>query len=257
MTNKQKYKSKEYEKFCTELVVDAPHPSSKVETIDKKLESLELTFTDTPQSTALTEFSLENFYDWFRGFRDAEGSFNIYCTRNKFYSFSFQIKLHIDDINVLYYIQKTLGIGKVYKSKSSPSCKFIVYKQSEVRKIVTIFSNCTLNSSKSLNFIGWVEAFNLYTENQKSDHAQLEKELIFSRIESIKAEMNTNRTDWKRIKDINITPYWLQGFVEGDGSFCVGKDNYLLIFSIAQTLHDLPLMEAIKNYLNSQFKWSF
>jgi hypothetical protein len=64
--------------------------------------------------------------------------------------------------------------------------------------------------------------------------------------------MNTNRTVWNCNKDINITPYWLLGFVEGDGSFSISKENnFLLIFTIAQTMNDLPLMEAIKNYLNS------
>ena len=41
---------------------------------------------------------------------------------------------------------------------------------------------------------------------------------------------------------------YLRGWVL---SFCVGKLNFLRIFSITQTLKDLPLMEAIKNYLNS------
>nr|ATI20192.1 LAGLIDADG endonuclease [Juglanconis oblonga]ATI20355.1 hypothetical protein [Juglanconis oblonga] len=88
------------------LTTDASHPSNKVKNLDK------------------------NFCDWFRGFTDAEGSFNISQIKEKFYSFSFQLKLDIDDINALNYIQNTMGIGKVYKSKSSPTCKFIVSKQS-------------------------------------------------------------------------------------------------------------------------------
>lgn len=192
------------------------------------------------------KISLANFYDWFRGFTDAEGSFNISTVKNKFYSFSFEIKLHIDDIKVLNFIQNTLGIGKVYKYKSSPTCKFMVYKQSEVKKIIVIFSIYSLNSSKSLNYLNWAEAFNIYIEDKASS-----TELKFKRIEALKAGMNTNRTVWNRTRDINITPYWLLGFVEGDGSFSVNKENFLLNFSIAQTIKDLPLMEAIKNYLNS------
>nr|YP_009262128.1 LAGLIDADG endonuclease [Chrysoporthe deuterocubensis]AMX22203.1 LAGLIDADG endonuclease [Chrysoporthe deuterocubensis] len=188
-----------------------------------------------------------NFYDWFRGFTDAEGSFNISTVRNKFYSFSFEINLHIDDIKVLNFIKNTLGFGKVYKLNTSPRCKFSVSKQSEVKKIIEIFSIYSLNSSKYLNFLVWVEAFNLYTDDKESS-----AEYIFNHIKVLKEEMNTNRTVWNRNKDINITPYWLLGFVEGDGSFSVSKENnFLLIFTIAQTMKDLPLKEAIKNYLNS------
>jgi len=83
-------------------------------------------------------FSKENFYPWFSGFTDAEGSFFISKVRNKIYSFSFEIKLHIDDVNVLNFLQNTLGIGKVYLSKSSSAFKFVVSKQSEVKKIIEI-----------------------------------------------------------------------------------------------------------------------
>jgi len=224
----------------------------------------------------------KNFFcDWFRGFTDAEGSFNITRKRDKFYSFSFEIKLHIDDISVLNYIQVSLqGIGKVYKSLSSPTCKFIISKQDDVKKIIEIFSNNSLNSSKNLNFLAWAEAFNLYTGGKgkestdplhpsslmeigqaKSQSLALRgisvknnsKELIFKRIEALKAGMNTKRTVWNcnNTADINITPNWLLGYVEGDGSFFVAKEkNFTLFFSIAQKTVDLPLMEAIKNYLN-------
>lgn len=96
------------------------------------------------------EFTLENFYDWFRGFTDAEGCFSITHLRDKFWRFSFEIKLHIDDANMLYFIQNTLGIGKVYISGTT--CRFMVSKQSEVQKIIEIFTKYPLNSSKRLNF---------------------------------------------------------------------------------------------------------
>jgi LAGLIDADG endonuclease len=115
--------------------------------------------------------------------------------RNKFYSFSFEIKLHIDDIKVLNFIQNTLGIGKVYKYKSSPTCKFMVYKQSEIKKIIEIFSIYSLNSGKSLNYLNWAEAFNIYIEGKASS-----TEFKFKRIEALKAGMNTNRTVWNRTK---------------------------------------------------------
>ena len=152
------------------------------------------------------EYSLDNFYDWW--FVDAEGSFIISKVRNKFYSFSFEIKLHIDDLSVLIFIQNKLQMGNVYSYKSSPSCKFRISKQSEVRKIIDILLKYSLNSSKRWNFHSWVEAFNLYTEK-----AEARSELIFKQIEAIKAILNTNRTDWK--PTITSLPTKLRGEFSG------------------------------------------
>lgn len=64
--------------------------------------------------------------------------------RNKFYSFSFEIKLHIDNVKVLNFTQNTLGIGKVYKYKSLSICKFMVYKQSEENNRYFFFIICLI-----------------------------------------------------------------------------------------------------------------
>lgn len=157
------------------------------------------------------EFTLENFYNWFSGFTDAEGSFQITHLREDFWRFSFEIKLHIDDLKVLHFIKDTLGIGKIYESEKS--CRFIVSKQSEglagvaqpaSKKILDIFTNYPLISSKRLNLLTWAKAFKLYTEVSTN---------MSSEIKVLKAEMNTNRTDFTSNISININPYWLLGFV--------------------------------------------
>ena len=57
----------------------------------------------------------QKFFEWLSGISDAEGSFVIGSRkgRNSF-SFSFVIALHVDDTEMLQFIQKSLGIGKVY-----------------------------------------------------------------------------------------------------------------------------------------------
>ena len=68
--------------------------------------------------------NLDNFYSWLAGFTDAEGVFYIKLTESeKNAVFSFKILLHIDDVSVLEFIQKTLGFGKVY---TSDKASFIV-----------------------------------------------------------------------------------------------------------------------------------
>ncbi len=59
---------------------------------------------------------------------------------------------------------------------------------------------------------------------------------------------------------MNINPYWLSGFVDGEGTFYVGvnvnktmKINYQVLpeFRIVQHEKDIKLLYAIKKYLNA------
>ena len=53
--------------------------------------------------------------------------------------------------------------------------------------------------------------------------------------------MNKSRTSFDMPIEYKygITPHWLLGFVEGDGSFCIARQNYQLIFAIVQHSRDL------------------
>lgn len=47
-----------------------------------------------------------------------------------------------------------------------------------------------------------------------------------------------------------ISPYWLLGFIEGEGSFFISKtNNFSLVFNLCQSIRDLTLMEKIKTYM--------
>ena len=63
--------------------------------------------------------------------------------------------------------------------------------------------------------------------------------------------MNTHRTVFQMPLDFEprITSYWLLGFVEGEGSFFVKKDQYKLTFTLTQSTRDLALMESIRDFL--------
>ena len=50
---------------------------------------------------------------------------------------------------------------------------------------------------------------------------------------------------------IRISPYWLLGFIEAEGSFSVVERDYRLIFSLSQSEVDLILMQEIKNFFNN------
>ena len=202
------------------------------------------TFTDIH----LKKMNREDFIEWFRGFTDAEGCFYIGRNNSKYFSFYFQIKLHIDDQNVLNYIQNTLELGKVYTSKNEAT--LVIVNKEDIKKIINIFDKNPLNSTKHLNFLSFKEAFEIYL---KKDLCNNESSLVFNkRIEYLKNSMNSKRNDFKfyEFHNIRITNYWLLGFVEGDGSFnLVRNSEYKLRFDISQSSKDLMLMTEIKNYL--------
>jgi hypothetical protein len=65
--------------------------------------------------------------------------------------------------------------------------------------------------------------------------------------------MNKRRVDFKQPEDhiITISPYWLLGFVEGEGSFSISKNNtFRLEFGISQTLSEKEVMVKIKQNLS-------
>lgn len=66
--------------------------------------------------------------------------------------------------------------------------------------------------------------------------------------------MNRLRLDYSLPKDkvVNITPYWLLGFIEGEGCFSINKhNNYRLDFSLSQSSTNLELITSIKVYLEN------
>lgn len=185
----------------------------------------------------------KNFFEWLCGLTDGEGSFMFLRTRDG-YGFKFQIQLHIDDIKMLHFIQSTLEIGKVYITGSA--ARFVVTNVKETAKIIDIFSRYSLNTTKLLNFQDFKKAFEIYTSSR------LKTQEILDKVEKIRLGMNSLRSDFTLPPSysVHITPYWLLGFVEGEGSFWLRK-NYALAFTLAQSDKDLVLKEAIKDFFNN------
>lgn len=183
----------------------------------------------------------KEFLEWFAGFTDAEGNFMILATPSGF-TFKFSIGLHVDDLSVLNTIRDKLGIGSVYVYKSN--CFFNVTKKEDLLKLIAIFDIYSLNSSKRLDFLDLKKAFYLYINK-----SHLSPELT-NQILEIKNGMNTQRTSFE-VSHVYITKYWLLGFIEGEGSFSLGRANLSPTFSIKLTESQLPLLIEIKKYLES------
>ena len=112
------------------------------------------------------------FLQWFVGFTDAEGNFNInpVLTRDGLtiskVGFMFKIALHKDDEEVLRYISAKLGVGGVRLYKNE--CIFSVTDKKGILLLISIFDKYNLNTSKYLDYLDFKQAFFYYINRDKN-----------------------------------------------------------------------------------------
>jgi hypothetical protein len=109
--------------------------------------------------------SSNDFYEWLRGFTDAEGCFRIKddSRRPKSpFTFEFVIFLHKDDRKALEYIKSILGMGNVTERGKFASLS--ITKRTEVKVLIDIFSKFPLNTTKRFDFEDWKLAFENWIE---------------------------------------------------------------------------------------------
>jgi len=173
----------------------------------------------------------KKFLEWFIGFTEGKGSFIV--LNNKVY---FDINVSIKDIQVIYYIKKELGFGKVMIKNTDPNnaigrtVSFYVTSEENFSRLVSIFNGnlCTVN--KKQEFKNWLKIFN----NQYS------KDICFI----------------DRVLKPSLTTGWLSGYIDAHGSFTGLTENkelnapykiLYLMFSIylpVQGSHPLELMPS-------------
>jgi len=206
----------------------------------------------------INNLSESEFNPWFSGFTDAEGcfSFSYRSAITTACSFELSIALHRDEAILLTALQKRLNLGNVMVRGDKAT--LIIGSKAELLILFGILENNPLNTSKYLNYLSFKQAYEIYhkcvsdSKLEGIDSASLlfktKKELL-----GIRSRINKRRVNFIMPKshNIKITPYWILGFVEGDGSFNVRTRGSTLIFGLAQTVSELTLMEAIQQYLLS------
>lgn len=194
------------------------------------------------------------FQQWFVGFSDAEACFIIHRILDKNgnigkFSFMFSIELHIDDLHVLEFIKDKLGLGNIRTFKDK--CIFTISDKQGIYALIAIFDKFNLNTTKYLDYLDFKKAFLLYHERTGKIKIAEAKELVDSILE-LKNNMNKNRKvlNWEDFeKNINITKYWLLGFIEGDGSFFISRTDIEPTFSIELSEDQYLVLLKIKEFL--------
>lgn len=194
-----------------------------------------------------------NFLEWFVGFIDAQGNFNINIrglSENTFKNaqFTFQIGLHKDDEGVLNYIMNTLKCGHISKSKDRINY-FVNDRNSLLHVILPIFDSVNLNSSKYHHFVIFKKAVTLLKDNSHlSDKGKLEIIKCFKEMKNMSFLPRTNWIPSSINLKIKITKFWLAGFIDGDGTFSTNK--FVPRFKLENHIKELELYNKIKEFLN-------
>lgn len=88
------------------------------------------------------------------------------------------------------------------------------------------------------------KGYDLYF-NRQSIKVSLE---LREKLIELKDQMNKKRIDFYKPEchSINITSYWLLGFIEGDGCFSVNPKTCSLKLGIGQTYKEIRILEEIQ-----------
>lgn len=169
----------------------------------------------------------EQFSYWLAGFIDGEGNFQVFIDRT-YLRLMFRIRLHVEDIDVLYKIKNFICVGKVLIDKNS--ALFIISDIKSLKNVLIPFlDNYSLCTTKILDYADFKTILEfLYNRNTTR--------LSFSElnwVNGIISNMNLKRNISNFSKEkIEINRYWLLGFVEAEGTF--GYKNLSPYFQIGQ-----------------------
>ena len=210
---------------------------------------------------------------WFiTGFADAEASFSILVQPNNKYKINWRVKpvfsitLHKKDTSILEDIKNTLGVGKVnVKEPSKVIYRVESFKELEI--IINHFKKYPLVTVKLSDFLIFKQCFEMIKHGE-----HLTKDGI-SKIIGLKTNLNWGlpanligvfpemvpipKPDYifKGIPD----PFWISGFISGDGSFNLKIGNSAttsigvrvrLRFGIGLHIRELDVIKGLATYFN-------
>lgn len=130
------------------------------------------------------------FLEWFIGFTEGDGSFIV--SKKKVY---FDITQSLSDIQVLYYIKKELGFGKVLirEEEHRNVGVFYVSSKENFSKLIHIFNGNLSTNYKKEQFKAWLNTYN----------EQYNMNIIFKN-QLVKPSLDSS---------------WISGFVDAEGCF--------------------------------------
>ncbi len=234
-------------------------PSNQIKTFSRISNCFD--FNDSLKS------NINKLNPWFiTGFSDAESSFIVLIqprddSKTKWrVKAQFVIGLNKKDRAILEDIQYTLGVGRLYSSGEKVYYRVESFKELQV--IIDHFDRYPLLTAKKVDYDLFKECFNIINRQEHLTQSGLLK-LI-----KIKSTLNKGLSDKlkenfeKRVQvkrlEFNFKgisdPYWVAGFVSGDGSFNIKttklhSGRVQLRFAIHLHIRETEVIKGLANYL--------
>lgn len=189
-----------------------------------------------------------NFEQWFVGFTDGDGCFNVYINKiNKKIKFTFKLSQKNNNIQVLHYMKKSLGVGVVREDKRGMAHFLIRDKVILKNIIIPLFDKNFLLTSKEYNYQQFKRCIEI---SDSTTLTQEQKINLMDKLLSVQIPDTFIPSIWHKNKT-PITKDWLVGFVEAEGSFYIvkkGDGRYVHGFGITQKKDNI-LLKGIVNHL--------
>lgn len=146
------------------------------------------------------EIPNKSFLIWLIGFTEGDGSFVISKTKNVL---QFVITQSTEDLNILEYIKRELGLGQVIKQGERTS-RFIIQDIKNIYLIILLFNGNMILPSRKKNFKDFLDNFNNKITNKKIKYKNIDI-IIYQICEILPSLKNS----------------WLSGFTDAEGCFTV------------------------------------
>ena len=119
---------------------------------------------------AIISINDQEFLEWFAGLVEGEAYFGVLRLKSKnskSVGTVFVIELHIDDLNLLYFLQKRLGMGIVTISTGKYSAIFKFSNSSDLKILINNFlERFPLNGIKFLDYLVFKEILEMKINKQ-------------------------------------------------------------------------------------------
>lgn len=209
---------------------------------------------------------------WITGFVDAEGCFSVSIEISNLTKWkvttSFEINLHIKDVDILHKIKSFFGVGAVYYRVNKNICVYRVSKLEYLRDIIIPhFKKYSLISKKSIDFYFWCKVIHIISNKEHLSVSGFLTILTYyaSINRGISKKVSMFYPNIKQLQKpsvnlpLNLNPYWVSGFVSGVGGFSINirpsnsyklKQQVCCRFHITQHNRDIELMKLFTKFFN-------
>lgn len=183
-----------------------------------------------------------DWLEWFIGFNDAEGNFQVYPKKNVLkdgsissyrVGYSYHLSLHSRDILLIKDIKKILNnIGTIYVYKTKSDSRLAVNDKESllylIKNIFDVYPLLTNNQLTRYNLLkyGLINNIKKFNTLEEYDKYKTEK-LLFNLPQH-------NLIELYKCNKLKIDN-WIVGFINGEGSFYINKDKNKFSFYIEHT----------------------